>query len=104
MKQELDSTRELIITSIVISPDGYVEISYAEKRKQGDHAGIAEQIIVDVKGAKAMDQFDELVELAREIVDLGHESIRAPVDTIDPRQRMRKKRELARPDDDDDDD
>lgn len=90
-----------MISSIVISPEGWVEIAYAEKHKQGDYAGIMEQIVVDVKGAKCRDEVDELVELAREIVDLGKISIRNPADSIDPRTRIKKRRAPVPVDDDD---
>lgn len=69
-----------------------VELTYFEKKDQGDRAGMIKTIIVqnDVLGT----DLEDLADTLGSCVDKALLEIRNPPESLDPRKRLSKKREL----------
>ncbi len=76
----------LIVTGISFS-DTTVEVTYFEKKDQGNRAGLMKNLII--QNDVVMDNMEELLELLNEIVDAGLMEIRNPPETLNPRQRLK---------------
>lgn len=83
-----DPSQELVITSVSFA-DGTLEVTYLEKREQGDFVGLMKTIFLDTKKADLADQHQQLLELCVEIVDGALLALRNPPINLDPRKRFR---------------
>jgi len=84
----IDPSQELVITAVSFA-DGSLEITYLEKRDQGDFVGVMKTIFMDTKKANVASQHQQLLELCTDIVDAGLLALRNPEPVLDPRQRIR---------------
>ncbi len=96
-----DPGESIVITNIGISETN-VEISYIEKREQGESVGMMRTLFVDTVKAKLYEQLCDLLDSASEIVEGGLVALRNPEPQLDPRKRLGRGR-VAKPEVDDDD-
>lgn len=87
----------LIVTGISFS-DTTVEITYFEKKDQGNRAGLMKNIII--QNDVVNEHLEELLDMLNDMVDLGLTEIRNPPETLNPRQRLRNPAPVEVPGDD----
>lgn len=98
-----NASAEIIPTSVALSGEGNVEITFLEKRDQTDNIGLMKTIFIDIRGAKLTSKYEELIDVITDIIDLGLLALRNPDPIIDPRKRFRKLAERQAGYDSDDD-
>jgi hypothetical protein len=93
---------DIIISGLSFGEEA-VEISYFEKREQGEQAGIARTIVVDLELVDS--QVYEIIDLLNEVIDAGLLSLRNPPKKkgLDQRSFRKQLREQSSEGVDDDD-
>lgn len=87
----MDPMSDITVTSASFS-EGMIEITYLEKREQGESVGMMRTLYIDTQKTRMFPQYMEIVDSLVDMVDAGLIALRNPEPTLDPRKRFKGKR------------
>ena len=82
--------RDVLVTNVAFADDS-LEIQFLDRNDQQETAAIVKTLIIDCRANKLLNQLNEINELLEEIVEAGYIAVRNPPQTLNPRDRFRKK-------------